>query len=133
MAAGSGLCPRELTSGISVQGAVCFDKTQERAGKAAHAMAWSPAPVTWGGWASPCLVSGGRRGESHIREQESSGGCLGAPGHRSVVRSGVLGDQGLCTALRAGGRGQALHGLPLALLGLVVHQDAGRHQDSADG
>ena len=47
----------------------------------------------------------------------------------SVVRSGVLGGQWLRFVLRrwAGGHSQALHGLPLALLGFVVEQDAGRH------
>lgn len=66
----------------------------------------------------------------------------GSPGPRhplrlqsSVVWPGVLGDQRLCAVLwwPAGSRGQALHGLSLVLLGLVVEQDANCHQDGADG
>lgn len=53
----------------------------------------------------------------------------------SVVWPGVLGDQRLCAVLRraAGSRGQALHGLSLVLLGLVVEQDTDCHQDGANG
>lgn len=49
--------------------------------------------------------------------------------------SGVLGDQRLHVVLwcLAGGCGQALHGLPLVLLGLIVEQDADHHQDGANG
>lgn len=53
----------------------------------------------------------------------------------SVVWPGVRGEQRLRAAVwgLAGGRSQALHGLPLLLLGLVVEQDSGCHQHGAHG
>lgn len=74
----------------------------------------------------------GGRGKGGPR-QRRSGGVVPPWLRGSVVWPGVLREQRLRAAIRGlgGGRGQALHGLALLLLGLIVEQDTSCDQYGA--
>lgn len=85
-------------------------------------------------WSHTRCPRGGRgKGGPPSAKKRRGGGVVPSWLRGSVVWPGVLGEQWLRAAIRGlgGGRGQALHGLALLLLGLIVEQDASCDQHGA--
>lgn len=119
------LCPRELASGVPLEFPLVLPENPRK----------GPGGLHVPGLLTPVTVRGRWQGSRVSEDGSSRWHRAPARPQSSVVWPGLLGDPQLGAVLwRAAGRhGQALHGLPLVLLSLVVEQDAGRHQDGAHG